>query len=121
MSANDQARILGAKACLEVLRRLEEDCPDSFEGHIATRGAAIAAILATAGDISPRAAGAMSVLAELVASERQDGSIYFIERWEPEATMTASEVAKYRAEWKAAYWCDGEAPAKFDKAREATP
>ena len=103
MSAAEQERIAGATSCLAIVRHLEQAVvPDSSDRTLgawyAKRDAAIAAFLETAGELSPRAAGVMSVLAELVVSEKQDGSTYFIDQWVPESTMTADEVAAIRAE-----------------------
>jgi len=101
--AAEQERIAGAASCLAVLLRLKQivalDASDITEGRQYTkRDAAIAALLETAGELSPRAAGAMSLLAELVASETQDGSQYFWERWNPEALMTVAERDEARAQ-----------------------
>ena len=84
----ERERIAGAQACFAIIQKLEQMVvPDSSDRSMpawtAKRQAAIAALLETAGELSPRAAGAMAVLAELVVSEIQDGSTYDLDQWKP--------------------------------------
>ncbi|MBI5922027.1 MAG: hypothetical protein HY847_10340 [Betaproteobacteria bacterium] len=88
-----QDGILGAKACLAVLRNLEKTVtpvPWSAEQEVwnAKRDDAIAAFLDAAGPLPPRATGAMSLLAEFVIAETQDGMNYFKDTWKPRVTVT---------------------------------
>lgn len=91
----ERERIAGAKACLAILQNLEETVkPEPWsaeqEPWNAKCVAAIAAFLEAAGPLSPRAVGAMSLLAEFVVGETQDGSTYFKDRWKPRVTMTTT-------------------------------
>lgn len=115
MSANDLERIAGAKSCLDVIlcRELVRPNPaHNFEENRAKRDAAIAALCAAAGEIPPQAIGVISVLAELILVSMDSGEFQHLEDWNPEAAMTSGEVAKHRAEVKAEYWDEDEAPAK---------
>lgn len=87
-----QERIAGAKACLAILRNLEKTlCPEPWtaeqDAWDALRNEAIAAFIEAAGPLSPRAAGVLSLLAEFVVSEEQDGTTYFKEEWRPNVTL----------------------------------
>ena len=88
-------RIAGAKSCLAILRELEKTvCPEPWSPEQdvwdAKRVEAITAFLEAAGPLTPRAAGAMSLLAEFVVGETQDGSTYFKDRWKPKLTTTTA-------------------------------
>lgn len=83
----------GASACLAIVSSLEglfQGGPDNdpIDRYYALQDTARAAILATAGDLPPRAAGALSLLAELLVFREQNGGSPDLDRWIPEATMT---------------------------------
>lgn len=93
----------GAKACREALRALTTtywgDSNQTDAEYFDRQAAAISAILATAGPLSPRAAGAMAVLAEFVVVSEQDGSYLCLEsQWKPWAAMTSEEQQERRNE-----------------------
>ena len=101
-NAAEREQRAGAKSCLAIVQRLEQitvpDPSDMTErAWLAKRDAAIAALLETAGELLPRAAGAMSLLAELVVSERQDCSTYHLDKWKPHTAMTISARTRTRA------------------------
>lgn len=90
--AFERERIAGAKACLALLRNLEKTVhPDPYstvqDVWDAKRKEAITAFVEAAGPLSPRAVGVLSLLAEFVVSEEQDGSTYFKEVWRPNVTL----------------------------------
>lgn len=96
--------IEGAKACREALRAITAtnwgDGSQTDNEYFARRDAAISTILATAGPLSPRAAGAMAVLAEfIVCIEQEQTTICLGSKWKPWAAMTAAEQRESRDEF----------------------
>ena len=92
----------GAIACRSVLQMMptvdwgREQTDDEY---FAKQHAAIAAILSSAGPLSERAAGAMSVLADFIVCSEQDGSYIDLEsKWKPWAAMTTDEQQDRRNE-----------------------
>lgn len=87
----------GALACQKAMQALSlkqwGDSSTSDDEYLAKRDAAIAELLATAGDLSPRAAGAMAALAEFVVGSEQDRSTYDLAVWAPFAAMTKEQQA----------------------------
>lgn len=117
MSASDQRRD-GAMAVLQALHRASQmaSLPDEQTGDYFHRiDAAIADVLGTIGPLSPKAAGAVSLLAEL-AVESLAGSGYspseLLEQhragtWMPMSTMSAPKIEAARREFAedvAAHW-----------------
>lgn len=91
-----------ALACLEVARRLQAmalEGDDTCANHFANRDRAVAALLATAGPLSPRAAGAMSVLAEIVTEAEHYQAHADLSDWTPGAAMTPAQQHAERAEF----------------------
>ncbi len=113
----EAARIAGAKSCLDVIvnRKLFKPVPrHNFEENRAKFDGDMATLLAAVGELPPRALGAISLLAELIAGEIDCGNfkLQYLEDWRAEATMTPSEIVRHRANVKAEGWCEDEAPAR---------
>ena len=110
MSAIDKSQIDGAKSCLNLIRGnalFRPVASHTFSEDRARRDAAVAALVESIGELSPRAAGAVSLLAELVATEMADGGLEYLDRWQAEATMTPLAIAKHRAKEEKEYWPNG--------------
>jgi len=109
MSANiENERIIGALACMDTLRKARSVTKgkggDSIARSFEKLDAGIELVLGTAGNVSPRAAGVLRTLAEIVIDQFQNGcdiESTFDSTWTPTSTMTAEEVAFYRAEFAA--------------------
>ena len=91
----------GAIACQETLISLRPllagDSSQTTAQYFEKRDAALAAILAAAGPMPARAAGAMACFAEMVISGEQDGGFYGIGDIETcEAAMTEADRAQAR-------------------------
>lgn len=90
----------GATAITDALRKIPQavasDSAQAGEEYFARREAAIASLLAAAGPMPTKAAGAFRVLAEFIVGGEQDGCTYDLERWVPEAAMSQVERAEYR-------------------------
>lgn len=100
MSAGEDRRD-GARKALAALRQVPEMLlqeNDSTAEWFARRDAAIAAILAAAGPLPPRAEGALRLLAEFHVTNEQDVS-RDPDECEPEATMTAERLQQTRDEF----------------------
>lgn len=104
----EAARIAGALECVDVLRAAIK--ANTSSGQMTTpeffrqKDAPFAAILAAAGDLSPRAAGVLGALADYALDGIQN--TYSIGEqldceWLPEAARTAQEVEAERAEFAA--------------------
>lgn len=92
----------GARACLAALRQCEAiggaDGPFGDEDHFEMHDRAVAAIVQAAGPLAPKAAGALQLLAELFVNERLGGGELDLDRWQPEACMSAEATAAARRE-----------------------
>jgi hypothetical protein len=95
MSQNESQSIAGARACFEIVQRLEEmlagDGTQTTDEYFAKHDAAMAAILAAAGPMSPKAEGALRVLAEIIVGETETASTFCLDKWRPEAVMVPEE------------------------------
>lgn len=107
--------IEGAEACLAAIAgvpaQVAANSSQSTWDYFSTRDAAIACLLRCAGPLSPRAAGAMAVLAEFVAGQEQDAGYYSLNDWGSEMAMTDEELSQSRQEFADAVSADG-APEK---------
>ena len=98
---NDNEYKAGAMACQEVLLSLRPllvgDSLQTTAQYFEKRDTALAAILAAAGPMPARAAGAMACFAEMIVSGEQDGGWYGIGDIKIcEAAMTETEKAQAR-------------------------
>lgn len=95
--------IEGAKACVAAIAGIPTlvaaDDTQSVSDYFSTRDAAIAFLLRCAGPLSPRAAGAMAVLAEFVAGQEQDAGYYSLDDLNSEMVMTNGELRQSRLEF----------------------
>lgn len=123
-------RIAGAKSCLDVIvnRKLFKPVPrHNFEENRAKFDSDMATLLAEVGELPPRAIGAISLLAELIAGEIDSGNFKheYLDDLRAEASMTPSEIVEHRASVKAEGWCEDTAPARCSvvslAARSAAP
>jgi ABC-type transporter Mla subunit MlaD len=110
INTTELERIAGAKCCTDVLQRANKDITsvmkmdESVADAFRKKDAVLGQILASAGLLSPQAAGVLSALAEFAIDGIQNG--YSIceqldDDWLPEATMTAQEVEAAREDFAA--------------------
>jgi hypothetical protein len=86
----------GATTCLELIRRLNQadakgdgDLP--LAQFFALRDTRLAQILDTAGPVSNRAAGVISLLTELILDLRDDMLFADVGTWQPEALLSGAK------------------------------
>lgn len=95
--------IEGAKACVAAIAGIPTlvaaDNTQSVTDYFSTRDAAIAFLSRCAGPLSPRAAGAMAVLAEFVAGQEQDAGYYSLNDLNSEMAMTDGELSQSQQEF----------------------
>ena len=103
--------IEGAKACVAAIAGIPAlvaaDNTQPVAEYFSTRDEAIAFLLRCAGPLSPRAAGAMAVLAEFVAGQEQDAGYYSLNDLNSEMAMSADELSQSRQEFAAEVSADG--------------
>lgn len=101
----------GAKACVSAIAGIPSlvaaDGNQETWDYFSTRDEAIAFLLRCAGPLSPRAAGAMAVLAEFVAGQEQDAGYYSLNNLNSEMAMTADELGQSRQEFADEVIADG--------------
>ncbi|MBI4995572.1 MAG: hypothetical protein HZC22_01455 [Rhodocyclales bacterium] len=106
MSHNEAQSIAGATACMAVAAKLEamlqpNDTKQTTQEYFDRKDSAIAMLVAAAGPLPPRAAGALMALAEIIVGEIQDCGSYDFTVWRPEAMMSADERRSGRTEFAA--------------------
>lgn len=103
--------IEGAKACVAAIAGIPSlvaaDNTQPVSEYFSTRDAAIAFLLRCAGPLSPRAAGAMAVLAEFVAGQEQDAGYYSLDNLNSEMVMTDGELRQSRQKFADEVIADG--------------